>query len=338
MKEFSCIQKSQTPKDFLIIIVKEIIMAKKIKKSKKKRVKKTMHKIVHSKHKIKHSIKHKIKRAVKHHKKMHKMHVKDARHKKHGGHGRQRRAGRRLINLVPRKKKKLIRVPLGIPNFDKLIQGGFEKNTTNLLVGGSGSGKTIFAAQFLVSGMKKGEKCLYVTFEEKKEQFYENMKEFGWDLEEYEKKGLFTFLEYTPIQVKTMLEEGGGSIESIILKKKIDRMVFDSITSFALLFEDELSKREAALALFGLIRGWNCTALLTLEEEPLARDKATSSALEFESDSIIILYFVRQRGERERYVEVMKMRGTKHSEKVYAFEIGKGGIIIKRPVSKFIPG
>src|SRR3989344_3454257 len=85
---------------------------------------------------------------------------------------------------------------------------------------GEKAGKTIFATQFLVEAMKKGEKCLYVTFEEKKNQFYNNMKMFGWDLAEYEKKDLFTFLEYTPIKVKTMLEEGGGTIESVILKKK----------------------------------------------------------------------------------------------------------------------
>ena len=124
------------------------------------------------------------------------------------------------------KRKKTERVSIGIKGFDKLIQGGFEKNSANLVVGGSGLGKTIFATQFLIDGLKRGENCLYVTFEEKKEQFYDNMKQFGWDLEDYDKKGRFVFLEYTPIKVKTMLEEGGGSIESIILKKKISRNSF----------------------------------------------------------------------------------------------------------------
>src|SRR3990167_2710794 len=122
------------------------------------------------------------------------------------------------------------RIRTGIPKFDSLIQGGFEKDSTNLIVGGSGSGKSIFATQFLVEGMKKGEKCLYVTFEEKKEQFYSNMLDFGWDLNYYEKKGLFHFLEYSPIKVKTMLDEGGGSIESTILRNKITRVVIDSVT------------------------------------------------------------------------------------------------------------
>ncbi|MEK6854889.1 MAG: ATPase domain-containing protein [Nanoarchaeota archaeon] len=234
-------------------------------------------------------------------------------------------------------KNNTARVPTYIPNFDSLIGGGFERKSTSLIVGGSGSGKTIFAVQFLLRGMEKGEKCLFVTFEEKKEQFYANMKDFGWDLESYEKKGLFTFLEYTPSKVKTMLEEGGGFIETIVVGKKISRMVIDSITSFELLFEDELSKREAALFLFGMIRDWDCTSLLTLEVESSDQSKISSRTLEFEADAIVVLYFVRNGGERRRFLEVLKMRGTKHSKKVYPFDIsGKGIVVSKNPASNFL--
>lgn len=221
------------------------------------------------------------------------------------------------------------RVPTGIPNFDTLIEGGFEKASTNLVVGGPGSGKTIFATEFLVNGIHCGENCLYVTFEERKEEFYHNMLRFGWNLEEFEKKGLFTFLEYTPTKVQLMLEEGGGIIESIIIKKKITRVVIDSITSFVLLFEDELSKREASLKLFNMISGWNCTSLLTFETNPTDKEKADNRAMEFESDSIIMFYFVRDKAQRERYLEVLKMRGTKHSKKVYHFELNKNGVVVE---------
>lgn len=248
-----------------------------------------------------------------------------------------RRAKKKTAKKTAKKLKSNVeRINSGIENFDKLIEGGFEKNSTNLLVGDSGSGKTIFAVQFLVGGMQKGETCLFVTFEETKEQFYANMKDFGWDLSDYENRGLFTFLEYSPAKVKTMLEEGGGSIESVILKNKITRIVIDSISSFALLFENELEKREAALSLFAMIRGWNCTSLLTLEEGPSTGETTLPSSLEFESDSIVNLYFVRDKGERKRFLEVTKMRGTAHSRKIYPFEIERKGIFVKKSsVSSF---
>ena len=105
-------------------------------------------------------------------------------------------------------KAGIVRVPTGIPGLDKLIQGGLVKNSANLVAGGTGTGKTIFAIQFLVEGVKRKEPGIYITFEEKKKKVYLDMLEFGWDLEKYEKEGLFNFLEYTPEQVKNILTEG----------------------------------------------------------------------------------------------------------------------------------
>lgn len=218
------------------------------------------------------------------------------------------------------------RVPTDINEFDNIIEGGFGKNSINLIIGGAGSGKSIFATEFLVNGIKKGETALYITFEETKGDFYANMARFDWPLEKYEKNGSFVFLEYTPEQVKTMLEEGGGAIENIILKNKISRVVIDSITSFELLFDNELEKREAAFELFNMIRRWNCTAVVTFEENIHSSQKADTRTMEFEADSIIAFYFMRSAQERKRYLEVLKMRGTKHSTKIYTFEIGTKGI------------
>jgi circadian clock protein KaiC len=228
---------------------------------------------------------------------------------------------------------KIQRVSTGIKNFDGLIQGGFDKNSTNLIIGNTGAGKSIFATQFLVEGIKKGEKGLYITFEEEKENFFENMSAFGWNLEELEKKGDFVFLEYSPEKVKTMLEEGGGIIENIVLRKKIQRVVIDSITSFELLFDSDIEKREASISLFNLLGKWNCTSLLTYEGNPF-KANTSSGSVSFESDSIVLLYFLRGKKQRDRYIEVLKMRGTKHSRYVYPVSIEKNGIVVgTRPFS-----
>jgi circadian clock protein KaiC len=240
---------------------------------------------------------------------------------------------------IPRKKE-IIALPEKVASyvscFDSLTEGGFEKNSANLLVGSPGSGKTIFAVQSMIGAMDKGEKCLYVTFEEKRAQFFKNMLEFGWDLVDYEKKGLLTFIEYTPAKVKTMLDEGGGEIENVIVTKKITRIVIDSITSFELLFDDELAKREASLSLFSLISSWNCTSLLTYEDEPAKSDDPSARALQFEADSIINIYFVRvgKGVKRERFLEILKMRGAKHSKGLHALEITNKGFVISRRPSK----
>ena len=220
------------------------------------------------------------------------------------------------------------RVSSGIPGFDKLIEGGFEEHSINLIVGGSGSSKTIFSMQFIVEGLKKGESCLFITFEEKRGEFFKNMLEFGWDLEKYEKAGKFVFLEYSPEKVSSMLEEGGGAIESIVTKKNVKRMVLDSVSSFELLFEDESEKREKTLSLFDSIRNWGCTSLLTLEEMPEEVERGAAKSIAFEADSIILLHYKRSTKERKRFVEILKMRGTNHSTEIYTLEIKKSGAVI----------
>jgi len=232
----------------------------------------------------------------------------------------------RKKSKVKSKKKKRIkeedkRLSTKVKGLDKLMNGGFEKKSVNLVVGDSGSGKTIFAMQYLMGGLKSGENCLFITFEENKEEFYRNMEKFNWDLKKYEKKGQFYFLEYSPEKVKSMIEQGGGEIENIVVGEKITRIVVDSITSFALLFEDELKKREAALDLFNIIRKWKVTSLLTLQKNPLERGDENSSALEFESDGIILLYFARELKSRKRFLEILKMRGTDHSTKIHEIDL-----------------
>lgn len=220
------------------------------------------------------------------------------------------------------------RVSTGVPDLDKMIEGGFKAGTSTLVAGMAGSGKTILGFHFLMEGVKKGENAMYLTFEEEKEKLYNDMLGFGWDLEKYEKEGKFVFLRYSPEQVKKVLSEGGGIIETIISKYKIKRLVIDSITSFALLYKDELSQKEAALNLFQIINGWGCTALLTAQSAMDSEDTIAAS-LEFEVDGIILMYNVKMGQERKRAIEILKMRGTNHPLHIFGFKITSKGIEIQ---------
>ncbi len=226
---------------------------------------------------------------------------------------------------------KVRRLPIGIPGFDGMIEGGFPEKSINMVAGGSGSGKTIFAIQFLLNGaLKCNEPGIFITFEEEKEQIFKNMSRFGWDLEELEKANKLIIIRYSPEQVRELLAKGGGSIEDIIEKIGAKRIAIDSIKSFALLYENELTKKEASFALFKLIRRWGCTALFTSQDESLKVEESISPELEFEVDSVILLYNIMRRGNRQRAIEVLKMRGTNHKTGVYKMEITNKGIKINQ--------
>ena len=221
------------------------------------------------------------------------------------------------------------RIPTGVPGFDGMVEGGFQGKSINLVAGGAGSGKTIFAMQFLVNGaLQYNEPGVFLTFEEEKEQILRNMLRFGWNLEELEREGKLIILRYSPEQVRELLAKGGGGIEETIEKIGAKRIAIDSIKSFALLYENELTKKEASFTLFKLIRKWGCTALFTSENESMRVEEGISSELEFEVDSVLLLYNLRKKGTRKRAIEVLKMRGTNHKTSVFGMEITAKGIKI----------
>ncbi len=226
------------------------------------------------------------------------------------------------------KKFKLPRTATGIPNLDNVIEGGYVKGSVNLVSGGPGTCKTIFALQFIMDGLKKGESAIYITFEEKKNKLYDDMRKFGWDLKKYEALGKFVFLEYNPEQVRKMLNEGGGIVEAIVEKIKAKRLVIDSITSFALLYEDALAKKEACISLFNLIGNWDCTAVLVSQGTSTPEDSILSAALEFEVDGILLVYHVKVKGRRIRAFEVLKMRGTEIPEHTMSFKVSNYGVSV----------
>lgn len=220
------------------------------------------------------------------------------------------------------------RVPTGVPGLDEVMAKGFEKNSINLVSGGAGTGKSILAMQFIVNGIKKfNEPGVFVTFEEEKERIQKHMLKLGWDLKKLEAENKLVIIEYTPEQVKKMISEGGGAVELAISRIKAKRIVIDSLTAFSLLFKEGLARREALLGLFKMIEKWGCTALLVGEHESDV-ERHQSRDVEFEVDGIILLYYLRKGDSRNRALEILKLRGSKHSSRIFPMKITDEGVKI----------
>jgi circadian clock protein KaiC len=220
------------------------------------------------------------------------------------------------------------RAHTGIPGLDDVMEGGFRRNTVNMVGGGAGCGKSIFCMQYLVEGIKQhGENGVYISFEESEEDILKDFSRFGWDLKDLIKKDKLAILYYSPEQVEKVLKVGGGAVLDLIRNMKTKRIVLDSLTAFTLLQVNDLQKRRQVLKLIEAIKKWNVTALMTSEQEP-DPDKHTSTIIEFEVEGVILLYNIRKGDSRERSLEVFKMRGTKHSAKIFPMKIDDSGIVI----------
>src|ERR1700682_3006706 len=139
------------------------------------------------------------------------------------------------------------KAPTGIAGFDDITGGGVPRSRTTLVVGGPGSGKTIFALEFLVHGAEANEPGIFVAFEETSKRIMSNAESFGWKLAELQRKKLF-FIDAQPMP--GMVQAGdfdlGGmlaALESKIKEMKTRRIVFDAMDIVLALLPDAAAKR-----------------------------------------------------------------------------------------------
>jgi len=229
------------------------------------------------------------------------------------------------------------RVRTGITGFDELIEGGFERESIVLVVGASGTGKTLLSLQFLYKGATEyNEPGVFISFEEEREPLFKHSLQFGWDFNALEKKNVFRLLTYKPHQVTKILEEGGGQIRDALAEVGAKRVVVDSITAYGLLYKDEYKRREKILEFYSLLRRWGVTSIVISEDRP--RDvEEEEGGIGFISDAVVSLYYEhdQEKGIRIHSLEVLKMRGTKHTNKICAMNFEKEGITIYPDVEVF---
>ena len=222
------------------------------------------------------------------------------------------------------------RVKTGIYGLDSLIEGGFTKGSVTTVCGDSGTGKTIFGLQFLYEGATKhDEPGLYISFDEHKRSMFKNMQRFGWDLAQLEKDKKLLIIEYPPYEVDHFATQE-SSIHDLIDRLGVERMVLDSITPIALLYEGEQNRRQGLLKLIEHIRNWDVTTMLISESmgDISMGTPRSRYGMEFLSDGLIYLYNVRRKNYRERALEVIKMRGVAHESKVCPMKITSSGMAV----------
>jgi circadian clock protein KaiC len=217
------------------------------------------------------------------------------------------------------------RVSSGIAGLDEIIEGGFPRGNLILLSGPPGSGKTIFAFQYLYEGIvNRGETGLFVTFLESKDSFYSNFAQLGFDLDALEKTGRFNFMS-----LLTTKQEGVSDSLSMVLRKITDKKVtllaVDSFTAMKEAFRDSIEARIILNTILEkTVRLLGCTTLLIAEKGSSGKDSIGME--EFVADGVINLESFMDRLEMRRRLLITKMRGTDHSLKYQGVVIGAHGI------------
>lgn len=229
------------------------------------------------------------------------------------------------------------RVPTGVPGLDNIIEGGLPSNSSILVTGGPGSGKTILCMQFLIHGMENGEPGIIISMDERPEDLRREALKFGWDLTKYEDDGMLAIVDVSyprsglpsreryKMSMPFTLDSIVTTVFDIINDLGAKRVVLDSLPAFGLHFENESDVRIAIHRLNNLLLGSDCTSIITSEIIPGHEGISRFGVEEFISRGIILMEISTEGNEFIRKMTILKMRETNYKLRKYKFKItGKG--------------
>jgi circadian clock protein KaiC len=219
----------------------------------------------------------------------------------------------------------------GIEGLDDVLAGGFIPNRLYLIEGDPGSGKTTLALQYLLEGRREGERGLYLTLSETKEELIAGARSHGWDLDGIEIVEMVPQAEeltgdnqltmYHPSEVE--LSATTKAVLDAVERTNARRIVFDSLSEMRLLAQSSLRYRRQILALKQFFAGRNCTVLML--------DDGTSEGPDLQLQSIAHAVVKLEQlspdyGAERRRLRVIKFRGTRFRGGYHDFTIAEEGI------------
>ena len=221
----------------------------------------------------------------------------------------------------------------GIKGLDYVLNDGLIAERLYLIEGDPGAGKTTLSLQYLLEGIRNGEKCLYITLSETKEELVAGAESHGWSLEGIEiieliadEKDLELDAQvtmYHPSEVE--LTETTRKVLEAVERINPTRVVFDSLSEMRLLAQSSLRYRRQILALKQFFIGRKCTVLLlddrTSEGSDLKLQSIAHGVIALEQLSPLY-------GASRRRMRVTKCRGTSFRAGYHDFSIQRGGIAV----------
>ena len=220
-----------------------------------------------------------------------------------------------------------------VPGLDDILSGGFIPHRLYLVHGDPGAGKTTLAMQYLMEGAARGEKCLYITLSETKEELLAGAASHGWSLEGVDiveltadEHDLDTDSQITMYPAaETELHETTKRILEAVREINPSRVVFDSLSELRLLAQSSLRYRRQILALKQFFIGRKCTVMLlddkTSEGSDLHLQSIAHAVISLEQLAPVY-------GAARRRLRVIKFRGTDYRGGYHDFAIRRGGLAV----------
>lgn len=220
----------------------------------------------------------------------------------------------------------------GVPALDTLMGGGIERGTSTLILGPSGSGKSLFTLRFAASAIERGGRAALFLFEEEIALVFARARNLGIDLEAMAAAG------HLIIEQVDAAELSPGEFAHKVrmhVDDGVRAVAIDSLNGYQAAMPDEnflvLHMRE----LLRYLNRQGATTILTVAQHGLVGEMSSPVDLTYLADTVLLLRYFEARGEVRRAISVIKKRSGGHESTIREFQIGPDGITLGQPLQEF---
>ncbi|MEM7808072.1 MAG: ATPase domain-containing protein, partial [Planctomycetota bacterium] len=221
------------------------------------------------------------------------------------------------------------RTTTGVPELDRMTDGGLFRDSVVLISGATGLGKTLLCNHFVMGGANAGEKSMFLAFEESREQVFRNAAAFGLDLKEAERSGKIVLESLYPEALG--MEEHLLRIQEVVRREQPRRLVIDSLSALERI-GPQFAFRQFLIGLAAFVKQNRVTTVLTAGGGSLGDEVSISEQhISTLNDTIIMLRYIDTQGRMERALTLLKMRGSMHAREHRRYRITDSGMVLAGP-------